>query len=240
MSRYKIFFIIFLIHFGGLPLCHAQTDTITIIAFGNSTTAIRNTIDSVYAARLPDMLISFGILANVINSGVGGSHTGHLTDNDYHKKKHALDRFDESVMAYHPDIVIIQFGINDSYIDKGQAEGLSRIPLEDYRNNIRQMIRKLKEEGVMVILMSPNAFGSNKEEWRHERLSEYAQVTREIALNGDVIFIDIYRYFEQYGDGTPMGRDKLLLDGVHPNDHGHQEIAKMIADKIIQKYSNTY
>ena len=57
---------------------------ITIVAFGNSTTAKRNRVDSVYADRLPDLLKASGITCKVINSGIGGSHTGKLEDNNKH------------------------------------------------------------------------------------------------------------------------------------------------------------
>ena len=91
--------------------------TLTIVAFGNSITATRKTIDKVYAQRIPALLLKKGIKANVINSGIPGSHTGHVTDNNLFKIKHALDRFESDVLAYNPDIVIIGFGTNDAHID---------------------------------------------------------------------------------------------------------------------------
>ena len=69
------------------------------------------------------------------------------------------------------------------------------------------------------------------------RLSEYAQVTRDLAKEENIDFIDIYEYFEKYGDGTPKSRDVMLLDGVHPNDIGHSAIAGMIVNEIILNHS---
>lgn len=230
---WKIFLAIS-IFFSGQIFCQPISDTLTIVAFGNSTTATRTTIDSVYSQRLPDLLSKFGCTAVVINSGVGGSHTGQLKDNNHHIRKHALDRFEGAVLAHHPDIVIIQFGINDSYVDSDDSLASSRIPLASFRNNLKYMIQSLKDDNVTVILMSPNAFGANKESWRHQRLSLYAEQTRELAKEQQISFIDIYSFFESFGDGTPAARDILLLDGLHPNDLGHSKIVRLIASVIIQ------
>lgn len=215
-----------------VPEQFAGNSELTIVAFGDSTTALRNNVRQVYSQRLPALLAARGIRANVINSGVGGSHSERLAENAHHRRRHALDRFDEAVRAHKPDVVIIQYGINDSYVDEGGPQGKSRISLEKYSANLAFMVETLKGDGSMVILMTPNAFGSNKEAWRHERLAQYAAGMRRVASKLDVPLIDIYKRFEQYGDGTPQSRDALLLDGVHPNGKGHAIVAEQIAELI--------
>jgi lysophospholipase L1-like esterase len=207
-----------------------------IIAFGNSTTAERNTIQQVYAQRLPGLLAQCNIEAVVINRGVGGSHTGHLKDNDHHKVQHALDRFQIGVLDEHPDIVIMQFGINDSYVDSDDPEGPSRIPLKKFRSNMNFMLKKLHKNDIRIILLTPNAFGTNREPWRHKRLEEYVEVIRDLAIRKKIPFIDVYSLYREY-DSTP-GRqvDDLLLDGVHPNDLGHELLAEKLAEMICALY----
>lgn len=61
--------------------------------------------------------------------GIGGSHTGSVKDHNRFKIRHALDRFQTDVLDYNPDVVIMQFGINDSYVDEGGDGAESRIPL---------------------------------------------------------------------------------------------------------------
>ena len=58
------------------------SEPLVIVTFGNSITATRNTVDQVFAQRLPKLLRDKGICTQIINSGVGGSHTGRLIDND--------------------------------------------------------------------------------------------------------------------------------------------------------------
>lgn len=201
-----------------------QTE-LTIVAFGDSTTAPRHGVDQVYADRLPDLLATTGARARVINAGVGGSHTGRLTDNARHKRRHALDRFDEAVRAHDPDIVIIQFGINDSWVDSNDPGDKSRISLEAYERNLRHIVTTLKNDGTRVILMTPNTLGERFEAWRHQRLSGYVAAVREIAEDHAVALIDVAELFAK----SQGGADRLLLDGSHPNDSGHDLIAEAIA-----------
>jgi len=209
-----------------------RQSTLKIVTFGDSTTALRNTVKQVYSQRLPSLLAERGIRAKVINSGVGGSHTGRLSDNAYHQRRHALDRLEAAVCVHEPDVVVIQYGINDSHVDRGGPEGQSRIPLDNYMANLAFMVKTLAQEGAQVMFMTPNAFGSGQEAWRHERLAQYAAGMREVAADLSVPLIDVHRFYEDYGDETPQTRDELLLDGVHPNDKGHAIVAERIADRI--------
>ena len=207
-----------------------------IIAFGNSTTAERATIKQVYTQRLPGLLTACSIEAVVINRGVGGSHTGHLKDNDHHIVQHALDRFQYEVLDEDPDIVIMQFGINDSYVDSDDPEGPSRIPVKKFRRNMIFMINKLRSSGIRVILLTPNAFGTNRESWRHKRLEEYVEVIRDLAKKNSIPFIDVYSLYIEYGNSPNRQVDDLLLDGVHPNDRGHEILAEKLTEMICAMF----
>ena len=208
-------------------------DGVKIIAFGDSTTAFRKgRIDKVYSIRLQEALAKKRIDANVINEGVGGSHTGFLADNKRHKRQHARDRFQEKVLSRKPDVVIVQFGINDSYVDQGGQEGSSRIPLEKYHGNLTHMVEALKDADIDVILMTPNPFGSNKEDWRHERLREYAEKMRLVAREQKVPLVDVWEMYGEYAKKNNV--DHLLLDGVHPNDAGHQMLTERLLPVVME------
>jgi lysophospholipase L1-like esterase len=223
----------------------------TIVAFGDSTTATRRTIDNVYADNLRNELPLAGITGSVINSGVGGSHTGTLADNQRHRRAHALQRYQTNVIAHNPDIIIMQFGINDSYLDKGTAsvnDGVitgdpSRIPYDstdprkpgypnNYEANLTSMVRKFKADltDPIIVLMTPNQFGTSKERWRNDVLSVYAQRMRKVAAAEKILLVDIWKLFDDYDAVSGQSIDDLLLDGVHPNDAGHRLVADAIYD----------
>lgn len=206
---------------------------LTIVAFGNSITAERNTIDKVFAQRLPVLLHKNGVEAMVINSGIPGSHTGHITDNNLFKIKHALDRFESDVLAYTPDIVIIGFGTNDAHIDSNKPKGRSRIPLDKYENNLEYMINHLMNRGMHVILIAPNILGDKYEEFQNKRLFKYVRVVRHLAEKYKLGLVDNYKLFVNYQKKTGKSYEDLMLDGVHPNDSGHELIADELTKEIV-------
>lgn len=211
----------------------AQNDSLTIVAFGNSTTAPRRGVEKVYSVRVEELLQRAGFRCKVINSGVGSSHTGSVKDNDFAKVKHGMERFDSDVLAHHPDWVIINFGLNDAYQDNG-INGVARIPLKQYRKNITHFIRKIRKQSGRVILLTPNPLGSNYEEFRYLQVKKYAQCIRNIARKEHLILIDSWQLFYRYAafQGWKQNIDTLFSDGIHPNDLGHSLIATAISEAI--------
>ncbi len=212
----------------------AAADT-TIVAFGDSTTASRGTL-KIYADILRAELPGHGVKAEVINAGVGG----HNTD-------HAMARFEKDVIANNPDIVIIQFGINDAAVDvwKRPPATKSRVSVEAYEKNLQHFIKVLKKKKVKIILMTPNPLRWNKkmlelygeapylpgdEGGFNVKLKGYAAKLRELAKSSDTPLIDIYGVFEEFGKGEGQSVDDLLLDGIHPNDKGQ----RIVADHLIE------
>ena len=212
-------------------------DRVRIVAFGNSTTADRNTITGVYAQRLPNKLSEAGIDNIIFNEGIGGSHTGRLLDNGRHKIPHALDRFDTSVLARNPDLVIICFGLNDSWVDEGKKK--SRISPENYRANLQFMIRSLKDIDVPTILMTPNAIAGQYEKWRYERSYEYAGIVRSIALEENIPLIDQWILFEDYASNEGQEIEDLLVDGMHPNNQWHEVLSDLLTNIIVEQLNNS-
>ncbi|NQU10273.1 hypothetical protein HQ590_05760 [bacterium] len=207
----------------------------TIVAFGDSTTAPR-TVDgqplTVYADLLRAELPARGITGQVINSGVGG-----------HNTRDGLARFEADVLAHGPDLVIIQFGINDSTLDLWLDPPVTepRVPLAEFAANLPAMVRPLRAVGAGVVLMTPNPMRwtaelrgyYGKAPYRPDdpmglnvTLIPYVDAVREVAAAERVDLVDAYALFLATGDGV----DDLLLDGMHPNAAGH----RLVADALLQ------
>lgn len=210
----------------------AQEKEMVVVAFGNSTTAPRKNIEKVYAVRLHELLKEAGIENKVINSGVGSSHTGSIKDNDFAKVVHAMDRFDKSVLSHHPDLVTINFGLNDAWQDDG-VNGTSRIPVQDYRKNLSYFIDQIQKQGGKVILLPPNPIGAKFERSRYKRVKQYMKTAKKLAKEKKIPFLNTWKLFYDYVKGNPKGVDSLLLDGIHPGDKGHELIADALAKMII-------
>ncbi len=220
--------------------CSQQVPKTTIIvAFGDSTTAPRQ-VDgqalTVWPGVLQQRLIDRGIPAAVINAGASG-----------HTTADARDRFERDIVALDPDLVIIQFGLNDSAIDVADDATEPRVSRDEYEANLTYIVTVLGERGCQVILMTPNP-GRWSEEildrygrepyditdpWGFNQLNTlYAESVRQVGRRHDVPVVDIYRCYEEYDTVSDQSADDLLLDGLHPNSAGHQIVADLLASAI--------
>ncbi len=134
------------------------------------------------------------------------------------------------MLAQEPNYVVLMFGLNDSWIDEGR-EAL-RLSVDDYRQNLRQMIRTLKVRGVAVVLMTPNpAIAPKYPPHRNVTLKPYVEAVRELAAEEDVPLVDVYRQFAELAiEGVEL--NTLFTDAMHPNPEGQKRIAAMLAGQF--------
>jgi lysophospholipase L1-like esterase len=211
-----------------------QKKDLVIVTFGNSTTAPRKGIEKVYAVRIHDALTEAGISNKVINSGIGGSHTGSAKDyNRGTNIEHGMDRFEKAVLVHHPDWVTLNFGLNDAYQDNGIGTS-SRIPLEKYIANLTYFITEIKKIDGKIILLTPNPLSSKLDQFRHDRLKLYKDAVIKLAKSENVELINSWKLFHRFAKKSPEGMEGLLPDGTHPMDTGHKLIAAEMI-KIIKK-----
>ncbi len=208
-----------------------------IVMFGDSTTAERpGAVEKVYADRVRETLQGTGSTLSVYNAGVGSNTT-----------KNARDRFARDVLAHKPRVVVIQFGLNDAAVDvwKEPPATESRVSLTEYEQNLRWMITTLREQQVKPVLMTTNPtrwtsklrdlYG--KPPYRPDEadgfdapvLARYNEAVRRLAAELAVPLVDVHEAF------TAKNADKLLLDGMHPNDAGHQLIAELLVPILRQQ-----
>jgi len=223
-----------------------------IVALGDSTTARARDwapeIQEVYADCLPKALASHGISAVAINAGLGDTTT-----------RAAVLRLDRDVRRYHPDLVAVQFGINDSWIDVDEGRRLPRLSRPEFRKNLKTIVRRLKRDGTLVVLMTPNpmrwsdpyyikAFTENPglldvgEVRGIDRLLDvYAQDVRDVAKREATALIDVFDAFERYGEVPGQSINDILLagDGIHPNQSGQRLVCALLTSRIAEVAART-
>ncbi len=227
-----------------------QGKTLRIVALGDSTTATAldwaPPIKEVYADCLPRSLAAHGISATVVNAGIGDTTT-----------RDALARLDRDVRHHHPELVVIQFGINDSWIDVDQGRTAPRLTRAEYRDNLRTINGILRADGARVVLMTPNpmrwadpyyikAFeehpgllDTHTPRGINRLLDLYAADVRDVAHEERVPLVDVFEAFEGYGKVPGQSIDELLLagDGIHPNQAGQHLVCRLLTDHIVGLYS---
>jgi lysophospholipase L1-like esterase len=216
--------------------CAGAPRPLTVVTFGDSTTAERPGF-TVYSRLLEQALRErLHEPVQVINAGVRGNTTAD-----------ASKRFEHDVLAAHPDLVVIQFGINDATIDvwKKPPATEPRVVLGDYLSNLRKFISAVWAQGGKVVLMTPNPlswtpqlvgmyghppYDASDPDGLNINLSRYAATLRELAAETGVPLVDIRQAHQASQGGAAV---PLVEDGMHPNQRGHDLVASMLADVIV-------
>jgi lysophospholipase L1-like esterase len=122
-------------------------------------------------------------------------------------------RFDTDVLALKPDVVMIDYALNDR-----------RIGLESARKNWETMIRKATAAGAKVILLTPTPDQGAKLDDPNDPLNQHAAQIRKLAEEFHVGLADSLAAFErETGNGVKLA--DLMAQSNHPNALGHSLVA---------------
>ena len=179
--------------------------TVTVVCHGHSVpagyfrTPVVQTFDA-YPHLLHEALkkrFPFAVV-NVIVTAIGGeaSDTG-------------AERFERDVMSLKPDVVTIDYGLNDR-----------RLGLERARAAWETMIEQAAKGGAKVILLTPSWDQSAPAE---DPLPQHAAQIRELAKKHGTGLCDS---FGAFGKATASGTElpSLMSQVNHPNRAGHELI----------------
>jgi len=187
---------------------------IRILAFGDSLTAGYglNDISRGFTARLEQKLKEAGYDVKLLNAGISGDTTAG-----------GRSRLDWS-LSENPDAVIVELGGND---------GLRAIDPEVTYDNLNDILRRLKERDMPVLLagmLAPPNLG-------REYGDRFASVYQRLAAEYDVLF---YPFFLDGVAGDPSLNQE---DRIHPNEKGVDIIVdriKPLTEKLIKKVAGKH
>jgi acyl-CoA thioesterase I len=142
---------------------------------------------------------------NVIVTAIGGEQS-----------ESGAQRFDRDVLGHRPDVVTIDYGLNDRGIG-----------LERAKKAWVAMIEKAKMAGVKVILMTPTADLSSNLDDPNDPLNQHAAQIRALAAQYHVGLVDSLMLFKRYV--ASGGRLQDIMSQVnHPNRKGHDLVAEAL------------
>ena len=196
-----------------------------IVCFGDSVTFGWNLVyEYSYPSQLEKLLVKDFLQIKVINSGIGGDTI-----------KDANKRLDKDVVSFKPDIVIINFGLNDGMI----SGSVPNIDIKDFENYYNDLIKKLQFNDLKIIILGINPvtelFAEKESENYRKKQREvyeiYNEKILEIAKNNNLEHIDLREAFNKETDPV----EYIQTDGVHPNKKGLNLIAELVYEKIKNK-----
>jgi lysophospholipase L1-like esterase len=139
---------------------------------------------------------------NVIVTGIGGENS-----------EQGAKRFQRDVLNLRPDVVTIDYALNDRAIGLGRAE-----------KAWRAMIEMALASHVKVLLLTPTAdMGAHLDD-AGDPLNQHAEQIRRLAAEYHVGLVDSLQAFQAaIKAGAPL--KDLMAQGNHPNRRGHELVA---------------
>lgn len=162
---------------------------------------------------------------DIIGAGISGNKVPDLED-----------RLERDVLLKKPDIVVIYIGINDVW--HSVLPGHTGSSPENFQTGLRQLIHRLQDSGVQIVLCTPSVIGEKRDNQNplDPQLDHYADIIRQLATAENLQLIDLRRQFKAYlSANNPENRaeDILTYDGVHLNNCGNQFVAEVIMRTLI-------
>src|SRR5262245_6299909 len=191
-------------------------EPLTIVAIGSSSTAGAGASSPAasYPSRLSvELRERFpGRFIRVINQGANGEDAREM-----------IARFDTSVFAEKPDLVLWQVGTNSLLLDR---------PLDPAGVLIREGLRRLKAEGMDVVLIDAQFAPKVLAKGDVGTLMNLYSVVAKEANVGVFNRFAVMRHWREHA-GIPFATF-LSPDELHMNDWSYACVAKLLADAIAE------
>lgn len=190
-----------------------QSRTVNIVFHGHSVpagyarTPLVNTLDAYPYQTLVLIKNSWPqAVVNTITTAIGGEQS----------EQGAL-RFEDEVLTHRPDVLFIDYALNDRTIGVERSE-----------KAWRSMIEKALERGIKVILCTPTPDLSSKMDSADDPLTKQADMVRRLASEYHIGLVDFYAEFLKIAHGGGNLAD-YMSQVNHPNAKGHQVAVSVIA-----------
>jgi len=162
---------------------------------------------------------------DVINRGVSGETT-----------RMGLERFPASVQNEEPDVVTIQFGMNDCNCWQTD-HGLPRVRVTAFRENLIEMVERSRKFGAREVILATNHRTQRLSpmvsgEVYEEANGRYSEVIREVAHRTESQLCDIQGAFAELGDRELTSMLLPAPDLLHLSEEGNLFYANVISPYV--------
>ena len=188
--------------------------TVNIVCHGHSVPAGYFATPKVDTFHAYPLLVHVGIkdrfpfaVVNVIVTAIGGENS-----------EQGAARFERDVLSLKPEVVTIDYGLNDRGIGLDRAKAAWTA-----------MIRAAQASKVKVILLTPTGDLSANLDDENDPLCRHARQIRELAAQYGVGLVDSLAAFRAYVKAGGSLKD-LMSQVNHPNEKGHAIVAKLLLE----------
>jgi acyl-CoA thioesterase I len=127
-------------------------------------------------------------------------------------------RFEADVLTLKPDMVFIDYGLNDR-----------RLSSDESRRSLQSMVEACQQRGVLVVLLTPTPDSQEKLLDDEAPLSSMSQ---QIRLLGDQFGIEVVDSYRAFQTKVRAGQsvETFLSQSNHPNRAGHEVVSELIGE----------
>lgn len=180
-------------HGHSVPAGYARTPFVnTLEAYPHQTLAL-------VKGKYPNAVV------NVITTAIGGEQS-----------EQGAARFEAEVLTHRPDVLLLDYALNDRMIGLERSEAAWR-----------RMIETALERGIKVILLTPTPDLSEDIRYDAAPLTAYAAMIRRLADEYGVGLADAYAAFRRKAEEGERIAD-YMAQVNHPNARGHEVVAAEI------------
>ncbi|MGB7396062.1 MAG: SGNH/GDSL hydrolase family protein [Pricia sp.] len=147
-------------------------------------------------------------VVNTITTSIGGEQS-----------EQGAERFKEEVLNHRPDVLFIDYALNDRSIGLKRAKAAWE-----------KMIKEALEYGTKVVLMTPTPDLREDIASRETDLAKHSEQIRQLAKDYGVGLVDSYSLFRKLAVTEPL--TAFMAQNNHVNQKGHQ----LVADAIFEAY----
>jgi len=189
---------------------------VKIVCYGNSITygfaEVKDAAHKPYPQTLQDLLAKKykNKKITVVNEG----HSGWRSDQ-------AANKAEELVLSHKPDVVLLDFGINDAYSDFTEVY---------FKKKMTDLVKQVKKEGALVIILSPTPVNTNK----NNVVKAYIPVLEAIAKEQKVLYFDLHNAVL----ARCQKEKKKLSDVLPDNIHFSNAYYAWLAEEIFKFLNN--
>lgn len=152
----------------------------------------------------------------ILNCGVGGDQTAEL-----------LARVQKDVVEEHPDVVVLEVGINDVWRRFTSEEFITP---EESEANYRSLVETILKTGAKLLLIEPFVLNVSDKQRFHPYLTKLNESIRSIAQEKGLTLIPLDEIFK--GVTQDIDPKNFAADGVHPTHRGCRYIADLVIKEL--------
>lgn len=132
--------------------------------------------------------------------------------------KWGVDNLDERILKKDPDTVLIEFAINDAFLQYKTTVEAARANLE---NMIGRILKQHPKCEIILMTMNPPV---REHLQRRPKIEEYYQMYRDVAAQHKLRLVDHYVNWKAILDKDPAKFNALVPDGIHPGPKGCETV----------------